>query len=621
MSGRTRPFSIFLLKQGYDSSNSLKDNNLLDEELNADSLPEGATLFILDNAPTKPWWKDYFGINLALTQSSKGALVFVPVQDRYFALSFGHVFHNLKDNCYEYDFGLRVTLNSLDPKKLKSADIVDPGASRRKRTQVPATTDLTFLDFDSNAEIVRSLTGKVKEEFESLFKSATGSSSLKIGLKIEPDQLTTVCERLLDLYSSQEYLISFPNVGKIQPEKDPDIVNTLDAQLIEKFINRSEDISLSIPDIIDYRDNTCCRFQGKGGVAEVYADVSLEAFYEYLGDDYNYHEITIEQLKSFSIVLCDADGHISKAYSIYNCLLLDIVEPEQIFHICEGGWYRVDSEYVQELKTYLDEKCEDTDLTEYNHDIVAHGINHYSEENYNSSMAQQQARFICLDQKDISPEGASQIEPCDLYSVTPTANGNPGLANLYHLKISTRSSQLSHLFNQGVNSAELLILEPSCREKLKLLITQNIGTNIEHDYCDPIEEINLKVIYGVITRKAPEGRSDNLPLFSKISLMRCFKSLELMQIQSALTYIPDASPPKEKYSTYPTVVVEVTVTNGDKKEILVVAGQTLPLGSQIGGCCSAIKESATGSKFELFYKENKHGNPCTHHSWQYKTLT
>src|SRR5690606_34621386 len=127
-------------------------------------LPENATLFVLDSAPREPWWKSYFGVTMPLNQVSKGALIFLPVGDRCFALSFGHVAHNLKDTSYEYDFGLRVTLNSLDPTKLKSTDVLDPGAARRQRTQVPVDSDLTYFDFDRDSAILKSLTGKVKDE-------------------------------------------------------------------------------------------------------------------------------------------------------------------------------------------------------------------------------------------------------------------------------------------------------------------------------------------------------------------------------------------------------------------------------------------------------------------------
>ena len=197
--GKARPFSIFLLKERFDATNSLRDDHDL-EEAEATDRPEGAVLYILDADPKPPWWRGYFSVTEPLMQQFKGALVFLPVSDRWFALSFGQVFHHLNDAAYEYDFGLLVTLNSVDPNELKSADMVAPGVARRKRTQVPVSTELTYLDFDGNSEIIKSLTGKVKEDYKELFKNATGSVSLKVSLNVEPSELPGICESLLALY-------------------------------------------------------------------------------------------------------------------------------------------------------------------------------------------------------------------------------------------------------------------------------------------------------------------------------------------------------------------------------------------------------------------------------------
>ena len=109
----------------------------------------GSSIYILDNMPTAPWWKSYFQLDLELRQAGKGALVFLPAGNRYFALSFGHVYHNLKDQAYEHDFGLKVTLNCIDPNELKSTDTLEPGAARRLRTQLPVGSDLNRLSINS----------------------------------------------------------------------------------------------------------------------------------------------------------------------------------------------------------------------------------------------------------------------------------------------------------------------------------------------------------------------------------------------------------------------------------------------------------------------------------------
>lgn len=622
MSKKSRPFSIYLLKQGYDATNALKDDHELDAAVQADNLPPDASLFVLDSDPREPWWKKYFSVQKNLHQVTKGALVFLPVGNRCFALSFGHVFHNLKDIAYEYDFGLRVTLNSLDPKELKSADMVEPGAARRKRTQVPIATELTYLDFDSNSEIIKSLTGKVKKEYEPLFKNATGSSSLKVSLKLEPAEIAQVCETLLGLYESDAYKETFPNIQNIAPVKDPVIVAELDARLLTAFRNQDEDLFLSIPDIIDYRDNTCCVFTGGEGESEVYPDISLDQFYEYLGDGFNFNAVSLEDLKNFRMVLTDIDGAKGKGFSIYRSLIFDaqLGGADVMYHLCEGDWYKVEKSYSDQLKSYLDGKCEDTDLCPYDHDKVEDGKQVYSEGNYNAAVPGWEARFICLDQTDISPTGSTAIEPCDLYSVVGDADVVGGhRAVFHHIKISTRSSHLSHLFNQGVNSVELIELESAARDKMKALVRDNIGTNDEDTYLAPLDTFDFKVVFGVITRKHKNGKSDNLPLFSKMSLMRNMRVLDLMKVKSALSFIDDQSAVKAAYSKHPEIIVEVRAGTGGKNCVQPVAGQGFPE-TDIKRCPKAVSESPLGSQFRLRVKQSDDGTLSSYFKWPFEAV-
>lgn len=341
---KSRPFSIYLLKPGNDAANSLEEEKDDLEVVAATGLPENATLYILDADAKPPWWKGYFGVQKDLWQQHKGALIFLPVAGRCFALSFGQVFHHLKDTAYEYDFGLRVTLNSLDPKELKSADMVSPGVARRKRTQVPVSTELTYLDFDGNSEIIKSLTGKVKPEYEKLFKNATGSASLKVSLKLEPDELAETCEKLLTLYGKEDYKTAFPNIQNIAPVKDPTKTDILDEMLLDSLRQRDGHVTLTIPDIVDYRGNTCCVFIGGGKSSEIFPDISLEEFYEFLGDDFDLDGLTVDGLNAYRMMLTDVDGSPGRSYSIYRTLIFDAepVGEQVIYHLCEGNWYRAE---------------------------------------------------------------------------------------------------------------------------------------------------------------------------------------------------------------------------------------------------------------------------------------
>lgn len=529
---KSRSFSIYLLKDGFDASNALREDHALEQGVRATQLPEGATLFVLDSLPREPWWKSYFGVAKPLSQVSKGALIFLPVGDRCFALSFGQVSHNLKDASYEYDFGLRVTLNSLDPTKLKSTDVLEPGAARRQRTQVPVNSDLTYFDFDRDSAILKSLTGKVKDEHEDLFKHATGASNLRISSGVMPDGLVELCEKLLELYESDTFKTTFPDIQNIVPVRDPAVVNQLNANLLAAFRDKSDDLYLTIPAIVNYRDNAFASFSGVGA-SLVYDDVFIGRYYDYLeAHEKTLATIAIDHLKQHSLRLTDEDGNPRERYAIFNCLIFDttLSGGAETYHLCEGNWYRIENDYIAKLKTLLDPLCSDLSLPTYDHD---------GEGEYNLAVAAGDNAIICLDKGNISSPGQTQIEPCDLCTV---ANG---YTVFIHIKISTMSAQLSHLFNQGTNAIELLKLDVDAAVRLKATIAEKAAVGVADQFTQPIEDQKFHVVFGIVTHKNKDQKSGNLPLFSRISLMRNMKALQIMSVRASFGFIEDGSPKTE----------------------------------------------------------------------------
>lgn len=528
---KSRSFSIYLLKQGFDASNALKDDHRLDGAVDAANLPDGASIFVLDNHPIEPWWKGYFGIKKNLKQVTKGALIFLPVMQRCFALSFGHVYHNLKDESYEYDFGLRVTLNSVDPNKLKSTDTLEPGPARRQRTQVPIDLDITFFDFDRDSTILKSLTGKVKIEHEELFKHATGSSNLRISSALSPDELAKLCEKLLELYKSTAYKDTFPDIQNITPVRDPQTIEELNKKLLEALRAKSDDLYLAVPDIISYADNVCIVFSGEGW-SLIYDDAFLGSYYEYLeSHGVSLNTIGITDLKKHRLVLTDEDGATRKSYPLLKCLIHDtsLGGAGETYHLNEGNWYKVADKLVAKLSKFLDPLCEDLDLPDFNHG---------NEGAYNEGVANDNPAFLCLDKKNIAPSGQTMVEPCDLYSV------NGGHSVFHHIKRSTFSAQLSHLFNQGANAVQLLKLEPQSVDKLKALIDGMAPGATKDGFMQPVNDAKFQVVFGIVTRKKKTAKSKNLPLFSRMSLMRVMKDLQMMSVKACYGFITDASPKK-----------------------------------------------------------------------------
>ena len=524
---KSRSFSIYLLKEGYDATNALRLDHALEDDVEAAGLPAEAVLYVLDSAPYPPWWRAYFGIEKNLTQVHKGALIFLPVEARCFVLAFGHVAHNLLDSSYEYDFGLRVTLNSLDPKKLKSTDTLDPGAAKRQRTQLPIESELTFFDFDRDSTVLRSLTGKVRDEYKELFRHATGGSNLRISSDMGAEDLTALCERLLGLYGSKDYETAFPEIQNIVPVRDPVQIDTLNDLMLLAFRARDPELNITVPEIINYSDNVYAMFAGEGR-SKIYDDVFIGRYYEYLDEHgVDFADVDIALLRDNALVLTDEEGTARDRYSIFKSLVFDATiagAESETFHLCEGNWYKIDNDYIARLSAYLDPLFDASDLPPYTHD---------SEGLYNAAVAAADAAIACLDMKDISPAGQSQVEPCDLISLSD------GSAVFYHVKVSTLSAQLSHLFNQGVNSVQLLRLEPAAVEKLKALVLAEMPGPHSDALLAAIEAHGFKVVFAIVTRKDPAGKSLNLPLFSRISLMRSMKSLFLMNVPGKVIFVAD----------------------------------------------------------------------------------
>jgi uncharacterized protein (TIGR04141 family) len=458
--------------------------------------------------------RGYFGVTQDLTQSHKSAIVFLPVGDRWFALTFGHVMHNLRDTAFEYDFGLRVTLNCVDPQKLRSTDTLEPGVSRRQRTQLPTGSDLTFFDIDKDSSILRGLTGKVKSEYAEDIKQVTGSSSLQISTSADPVALVGVCEKLLELYGLNTYQTIFPDIRAIEPVKDPGVIALLEARLMEALRSKATALTLTVPDLINYREGLFCSFGGTGRSPLLYDDVAMPHYYEYLerrGVDLASFDLLA--LKRHELNLCNEEGEPHDSFAMHKCLLFDteLEAAGPSYHLCEGNWYAVARDYVAKLKEELDPYFAPAVLMPYNHD---------GEGAYNEAVEAASAEHICLDRTSMAPDGQTAIEPCDLYSVEDAT------AVHTHVKISTRSQDLSHLFNQGANAIEALRSDAAVRAKLTALVRERLNGRDEQAFLTPIESDKHCVVYAIATHKSADKKSDNLPLFSRISLRRCIRVLE-----------------------------------------------------------------------------------------------
>jgi uncharacterized protein (TIGR04141 family) len=140
-----------------------------------------------------------------------------------------------------------------------------------------------------------------------------------------------------------------------------------------------------------------------------------------------------------------------------SCQLIDILTAQVsidrvTYALVDGDVYRIDKTFLASLNSGLEDHVCKSRLISYEPGE--------SEPEYNKRAACEPGMLL-LDTSDIRPIGETEIEPCDLLSTD---------GSLFHVKRHSTATGISHLSNQAVSSATLLVREASSRAKLKDLI-------------------------------------------------------------------------------------------------------------------------------------------------------
>lgn len=522
---KARSFSIFLLKDGHTSpAQALKDGHGLEKASHEDAIGKIWPTYLASKASAPPWWKAYFGISDPVTQGFAGAIVFVEASHQTFALTFGHMRHHLRDEAYEYDFGLRTTLNAVDPKEIRNTDELDPATSRRRRTQLPERSDINYFDFDGDSAVLRSLTGAIRPEYKALFSHATGASNLRVSTIKRQAELPALLKDIYKVYERDTYLTAFPAANNIQPVRDPAELTVLDSKLSEAVRAKNGNLKLTIPELVDFQEDFDVFYSG-AGKSDLYPDAAIDDYYAYLtANAINAEVLTAAELRRHRLCVTTEDRGKRREYSIYRSLVFEtsLDGQDEAYHLSEGTWYRVDANYLKVLAADIDPLFIDCNLPPR--------IEHL-EADYNSlQLVPHWPGSVLLDKTNTSPKGQKQVEPCDV------ARAENGHLVLTHTKLGVGASDLSHLFSQGTNSVDLLNGVTEAREKLKSLI---VSRDAAFDLSG-LASKSFRVEYVIVTKNDRTLASAALPLFSRISLRRAHRALTSMKTEAVVMLVQDA---------------------------------------------------------------------------------
>jgi uncharacterized protein (TIGR04141 family) len=512
------PFTAFRIKPEFK-----KPAEIIHEYEQLESIPISVgrkmvgRLYVQRSLPSEPKWVSFFKkqqkvADLDLTNASASAVFLVQTKKGLFAVTFGHGRYLLEDGVVEPRFGLRATLNAVEPEKLRSIDHKRLDAvPRMTREQLSKGAGIDQFGLNVERDMLRAITGSPKDS--SLGTVLAGADQLAFTMKIQLEELAGALEVFAELAERRDYRKHFSWVDNIQEVGDAQLRERLDSALLKRVRKNDASVWLAAPEIIDWND--------LGGFAfsvdkseEVFEDLNLS---DYLGLFARRNAITLDRLRGDKVRLLDSsDDAVRSSWSLMKCLSAEVPIGSEHFVLSEGKWYRIDQTFLSNVDGVV------SSLPRTRAPLLAWQPNE-DEPTYLKRVGSDTGdEFTFLDRQNIRLAGRSAIEPCDLYWKDRV---------FVHVKRYGASSQLSHLFSQGNVSASLFHSEPAFRRQLHDKLRP------DHRWGNPRDAVrpsDFEVAYAIMIGRKAELK---LPFFSKVNLRNNAAQLQALGFRVSLTSI------------------------------------------------------------------------------------
>ncbi|MGF1873579.1 TIGR04141 family sporadically distributed protein [Photobacterium indicum] len=472
-------------------------------------------LYVKNAEEKQPTWMPFIntGItgSLNLSNKSNSAVLFIEVDGRVVAYTFGYGRSMLDLDRFLPDFGMKTALNTLRHDSLKSVDIftVDRSAVQ-KRTQAVRSSSVGDFGIDVSKDILRAVTGNPKENIP--FQSVSGGDYVySFGAYIEFDDLIETSRSLISYYTQESYKDQFSWVDNIRRLKNDTKKSELD-EVLRGVIDAKDATNLAItaPEVVSW--DKISGFSFTRSKSTIYPTLIIETYLKSLGDN----SITLSTLKNHKLFIYDTDLN-ERCHSLYKSLYFEYVEANKTFILFSGDWFEIDNDFVVQL----DRALAQIPISDLEFPTV-HNWTHEDREkietegDYNERAATLKSYHL-LDKKLIkSRTTTSAIELCDLMT------DNKQLIHVKHKKGG--SAGLSHLFAQGYVAAEVTISDKEFRKKARAKLR---GIRADLDSLIPLNGIkssDYEVVYLVLGDNNSTVKSA-LPFFSKINLVKAFENL------------------------------------------------------------------------------------------------
>jgi uncharacterized protein (TIGR04141 family) len=505
--------TIFLLKELEDPRKALKAAGRLQRI----PIDENHTVSIKRTKPKPPTWAkffdDYVDADIFGKVKSAGAVLFCAAAGRHFAVTFGTARTLLDPLKIEQRFGLLATLNSVDPRKVRS---IDKASLDRQgmQSRIQASRDSPTKDFgiDVEQDLVRAVAGTPSD---ALFgETIAGFDSLHVNARIEFSDLRGKLDAYLKKSQAKLYQKEFGWIDHVREVRDEKLGEQLTRQLIKDIKARSSVQCWMTPyGIIDWNEISYFQF-GTAQSAPRFSNLTLERFIEHIGGR---KKLTPETLERGLVRALRADDMVAQDWPAQRCLQAEMQFGGKSYLLSSGKWYQIDDDFVTAIDRVVGSipTC-DVGLPEYKDD---------TEGKYNERVADSSHnRFALVDADMVSHGGGrSSIEFCDLYSRE---------RDMIHVKRYSGSGTLSHLFAQASVSGQLFKSDAEFRRKV------NAKLPTSHRLADPkapISQGDYRVIIAIVGGPASCAK---LPFFSRVTLKHAFTQLDAYGYKVSVSHVP-----------------------------------------------------------------------------------
>jgi uncharacterized protein (TIGR04141 family) len=530
----TMTLSIRLLREGKTVEDGLRDILDLTEQKTT-----SGRLFTDQSVATPPSWLSFvseFSADppLKLENKNCAAVLFLVVtpdgqgaKPRTFALTFGSGHHALNPDAFERNFGLKVALNSVARRNLKNLDVATlESTSFQKRIQASRRADLQGFGIDIQRDLLR-LAGGVPTD-TSFASSLSGKDALTINTKTSAANVAAKCEQAFQLFGATDYKKDYAFIDLITPVRDRTLINELDdlifTEIQELIAGRPSDLHLTLPEIVDPEASHEIGYFGVGfrsGAKTGYGELAIEDYISELTAGHPEQLDSIAKVKSTHEirVVVDGEGNKEMKRRLYDCFVYETTHKKKIYVLFSSEWYCVEDKFFASVEADFQALLSPTSI-----------IASTAAKNEQQLIEELDANpdLLNLDKVKTSPLGAAgaNLEPCDFLSLKK---------EFIHLKDGHGSAPISHLWSQGVVSAESFVRDDGFRKSMrKSVITRQqqrgktgFETLLPNGRSKPVPT-DYKVIYGIMRHAYQRSKKLDLPFFSKVSLRAAANRIQLM---------------------------------------------------------------------------------------------